>query len=70
MKKIENSQWKLSMAGFTAFVLATVFYLITGPEYTWNTWLFNFRNRTVCSKCDLCFVYKQESWETQKAILD
>lgn len=32
MEKIENSQWKLSMVGFTAFVLATVFYLITGPN--------------------------------------
>ncbi|MDN3426498.1 hypothetical protein QL992_16645 [Microbacterium sp. APC 3898] len=32
MEKIENSQWKLSMAGFTAFVLATIFYLITGPN--------------------------------------
>ena len=26
------SRWKLGMAGFTAFVLATVFYLITGPN--------------------------------------
>ena len=32
MAKIENSRWKLSMAGFTAFVLATIFYLITGPN--------------------------------------
>ncbi|MDQ0429830.1 hypothetical protein QOZ98_002658 [Planomicrobium stackebrandtii] len=32
MSKIENSRWKLSMAGFTAFVLATIFYLITGPN--------------------------------------
>lgn len=32
MAKIENSQWKLSMVGFTAFVLATIFYLITGPN--------------------------------------
>ncbi|QBP42663.1 hypothetical protein [Paenisporosarcina antarctica] len=32
MAKIENSRWKLSMVGFTAFVLATIFYLITGPN--------------------------------------
>jgi len=30
MERIENSQWKLSLAGFTAFFLATIFYLITG----------------------------------------
>lgn len=30
MEKIENSRWKMSMAGFTAFILATIFYLITG----------------------------------------
>ena len=32
MAKIDDSRWKLSMAGFTAFVLATIFYLITGPN--------------------------------------
>lgn len=32
MARIENSQWKLSMVGFTAFVLATIFFLITGPN--------------------------------------
>ncbi|TWT26572.1 hypothetical protein [Planomicrobium sp. CPCC 101110] len=32
MAKIENSRWKLSMVGFTTFVLATIFYLITGPN--------------------------------------
>lgn len=32
MEKIENSRWKMSIAGFTAFVLATIFYLITGPN--------------------------------------
>ncbi|MCP2034215.1 hypothetical protein L1279_001198 [Planomicrobium sp. HSC-17F08] len=32
MEKIENSRWKLSMVGFTTFVLATIFYLITGPN--------------------------------------
>lgn len=32
MARIENSQWKLSMVGFTAFILATIFYLITGPN--------------------------------------
>lgn len=30
MVKKENSRWQLSMAGFTAFILATIFYLITG----------------------------------------
>lgn len=32
MEKIENSRWKMSMAGFTAFFLATIFYLIMGPN--------------------------------------
>jgi putative flippase GtrA len=32
MEKIENSRWKLSMVGFTTFVLAAIFYLITGPN--------------------------------------
>ena len=32
MEKIDNSRWKLSMVGFTTFVLATIFYLITGPN--------------------------------------
>lgn len=32
MEKIENSRWKLSMVGFTTFVLATIFYLIIGPN--------------------------------------
>ncbi|PKH09746.1 hypothetical protein [Planomicrobium sp. MB-3u-38] len=32
MARIENSRWKLSMVGFTAFVLATLFFLITGPN--------------------------------------
>lgn len=32
MSRIENSQWKLSMIGLTAFILATIFYLITGPN--------------------------------------
>lgn len=32
MAKKEISRWKLSMVGFTAFVLATIFYLITGPN--------------------------------------
>lgn len=32
MAKKENSRWKLSMVGFTAFFLATIFYLITGPN--------------------------------------
>ncbi|QMT18924.1 hypothetical protein H1Q58_08195 [Planococcus maritimus] len=34
MEKIENPRWKMSMAGFTAFILATIFYLITGPNLT------------------------------------
>ncbi len=34
MEKIENSRWKMSMAGFTAFILATIFYLITGANLT------------------------------------
>ncbi|WP_271852627.1 hypothetical protein [Planococcus maritimus] len=34
MEKIENSRWKMSMAGFTAFILATIFHLITGPNLT------------------------------------
>ncbi|AOV07103.1 hypothetical protein [Sporosarcina ureilytica] len=32
MAEKETSRWKLSMVGFTAFVLATIFYLITGPN--------------------------------------
>lgn len=32
MAKIEKSRWKLSMVGFTAFVLAAIFYSITGPN--------------------------------------
>ncbi|AUD14932.1 hypothetical protein CXF77_13995 [Planococcus sp. MB-3u-09] len=32
MSRLDNSRWKMSMAGFTAFVLATIFFLITGPN--------------------------------------
>ncbi len=32
MERLDNSRWKLSMAGFTAFVLASIFFLITGPN--------------------------------------
>lgn len=32
MAEREASRWKLSMVGFTAFFLATIFYLITGPN--------------------------------------
>lgn len=32
MAKKNRSQWTLGMAGFTAFILATIFYLITGPN--------------------------------------
>lgn len=32
MSRIENSKWKLSLAGFTAFILGSIFYLITGPN--------------------------------------
>lgn len=32
MERIENSKWKLSMAGFTAFILASIFFLVTGPN--------------------------------------
>jgi hypothetical protein len=32
MSNIENSKWKLSMAGFTAFILGSIFYLLTGPN--------------------------------------
>lgn len=32
MTKKNTSQWTLGMAGFTAFALATIFYLITGPN--------------------------------------
>lgn len=33
MERLDNSRWKMSMAGFTAFVLASIFFLITGPNY-------------------------------------
>ncbi|WP_033542743.1 hypothetical protein [Planococcus sp. CAU13] len=29
MSRLDNSRWKLGLAGFTAFVLATIFFLIT-----------------------------------------
>ncbi len=32
MGRLDNSRWKLSLAGFTAFIIATIFYLITGPN--------------------------------------
>lgn len=32
MSRLDNSRWKLSLAGFTAFVLASIFYSITGPN--------------------------------------
>ncbi|ANU28322.1 hypothetical protein [Planococcus versutus] len=32
MERLNNSRWKMSMAGFTAFVLASIFFLITGPN--------------------------------------
>lgn len=32
MSRIENSKWKLSTAGFTAFILGSIFYLLTGPN--------------------------------------
>lgn len=32
MSRIENSKWKLSIAGFTAFILGSIFYLLTGPN--------------------------------------
>ncbi|TWT07967.1 hypothetical protein FQV26_09200 [Planococcus sp. CPCC 101016] len=32
MERLDNSRWKMSMAGFTAFVLASIFFLITGPN--------------------------------------
>lgn len=34
MSRLDNSRWKLSLAGFTAFVLATIFYSLTGPNIT------------------------------------
>lgn len=32
MKKLDQSRWKLSLAGFTAFILATLIYSIIGPN--------------------------------------
>lgn len=32
MSRLDNSRWKMSLAGFTAFILATIFYLIMGPN--------------------------------------
>lgn len=32
MERLDNSRWKMSMAGFTAFVLASIFFFITGPN--------------------------------------
>ncbi len=32
MAKKNRSQWTLGMAGFAAFILASIFYLITGPN--------------------------------------
>ena len=32
MKKLDQSRWKLSLAGFTVFLLATLIYSIIGPN--------------------------------------
>ncbi|AJD89577.1 hypothetical protein JMA_02600 [Jeotgalibacillus malaysiensis] len=32
MKRLDQSRWKLSLAGFTTFILATIIYSIIGPN--------------------------------------